>query len=154
MIETPWIEQTEPATAAVIRLTLPRDQMMRLFGPAVGELMAVLASQGIAPAGPVFAHHLKMSPGLFDFELGVPVAAPVQPSGRVNPGELPAARVARTIYSGPYEGLPRAWGAFTAWMEANGCEQADDLWEVYTVGPQASPDPADWRTQLTRPLKG
>ena len=94
-----------------------------------------------------------MSPGVFDFELGVPVASSVQASGRVTPGALPAARVARTVYSGPYEGLPAAWGAFTAWMEANGCEQAEDLWEVYAVGPQASPDPANWRTELTRPLK-
>ena len=27
-----------------------------------------------------------------------------------------------------------------------------DLWECYTVGPESSPDSADWRTELNRPL--
>ena len=84
--------------------------MMKVFGPAVGELMAALAAQGVEPIGAVFAHHLTMSPGIFDFELGVTVTAPVTAAGRVKPGQLPAAKVARTIYSGPYEGLPSALG--------------------------------------------
>ena len=153
MISAPKIIQTEAEAAAVIRLTVPRSEMMRIFGPAVGELMAELAKQGVEPVGAVFAHHLKMTPDKFDFELGVRVAAAVKATGRVKPGELPAARVARTIYSGPYEGLPSAWGEFTTWMKANGHEQAEDLWELYSVGPQSSPDPANWRTELNRPLK-
>ena len=78
MIATPWILQTEAHAAAVIRLTIPRGEMMKAFGPAVGEVMAALARQGVEPVGAVFAHHLKMSPDAFDFELGVQVPAPVQ----------------------------------------------------------------------------
>jgi|SRR5690349_18936039 effector-binding domain-containing protein len=152
MLTTPQIINTNLQEAAVIRLTIPRSKMMELFGPAVGELMTVLAAQGVEPVGAVFAHHLKMSPDTFDFELGVPVAAPVTANGRVKPGQLPAARVARTVYSGPYEGLPSAWGEFNKWMKANGHEPAEDLLEVYSVGPQSSPDPANWRTELNRPL--
>jgi effector-binding domain-containing protein len=152
MLATPQIIQTDTQQAAVIHLTLPRSEMMKTFGPAVGELMSALAAQGVEPIGAVFAHHLKMSPDNFDFELGVKVAAPVNPAGRVKPGQLRAAKVARTIYSGPYEGLPAAWGEFNNWMTANGHAQAEDLWEVYSVGPQSSPDPANWRTELNRPL--
>jgi len=153
MISVPEILQTEARPAAVIRLTIPRSEMMKAFGPAAGELMAALASQGIKPAGALFAHHLKLSREAFDFELGVEIPAPVKASGRVQPGELPAAKVARAIYSGPYEGLPAAWDEFAAWLKANGHDSAEDLWEVYSVGPQSSPDPANWRTQLNRPLK-
>jgi effector-binding domain-containing protein len=152
MLATPQIIKTNLQQAAVIRLTIPRSKMMEVFGPAVGELMTVLAAQGIEHAGAVFAHHLKMSPDTFDFELGVPVSAPVKASGRVKPGQLPAVKVARTVYGGPYEGLPSAWGEFDKWMKANGHEPAEDLWEVYSVGPQSSPDPANWRTELNRPL--
>jgi effector-binding domain-containing protein len=127
--------------------------MMKAFGPAVQELMATLADQGVKPVGAVFAHHLRMPPDMFDFELGVEVAAPVKAAGRVKPGQLPAAKVARTVYHGPYDGLPGAWGEFVTWMKANDHEQAEDLWEVYSVGPQSSPNPADWRTELNRPLK-
>ena len=153
MISTPQIVQTKAEPAAVIHLTVPRSEMMKVFGPAVGELMAALAKQGVQPVGAVFAHHLKMSPDSFDFELGVKVMAPVNPAGRVTTGELPAAYVARAIYSGPYEGLPSAWGEFDTWLKANGHEPAEDLWELYSVGPQSSPDPAQWRTELNRPLK-
>jgi effector-binding domain-containing protein len=152
MLATPEIATTNVQAAAVIRLIVPRSEMRKVFGPAVGELMAALAAQGIEPVGVVFARHLKMSPDTFDFELGVKVAAPVKATGRVKPGQLPAAKVARTVYSGPYEGLPFAWGEFNQWMKANGHEQAEDLWEVYLVGPQSSPDPANWRTELNRPL--
>jgi hypothetical protein len=47
MIETPQIIQTQALAAAVIRLTVARSEMMKVFGPAVGELMAALASQGV-----------------------------------------------------------------------------------------------------------
>lgn len=126
--------------------------MMKVFGPAVAEVLAALAAQHVEPVGAVFAHHLKMSPGVFDFELGVKVSAPVKALGRVKPGQLPAAEVALTIYSGPYEGLPAAWGEFDAWMKANGHEQAENLWELYSIGPQSTSDPAGWRTELNRPL--
>ena len=153
MLAEPQIIQTTAQSAAIIHLTLARNDMMKEFGPAVGELMAVLAAQGVPPAGAVFAHHLKMYRDIFDFELGVRVSAPVQAAGRVKPGELPAARLARTVYSGAYEGLPAAWGQFDTWIKANGHEPADNLWETYCVGPQSTPDPAGWRTQLNRPLK-
>jgi effector-binding domain-containing protein len=153
MIATPRILQTKAEAAAIIHVTVLRGEMMKVFGPAVGELMAALANQGVEPVGAVFAHHLKMSPDTFDFELGVKVAAPVKVAGRVTPGELPAAKVAHTVYSGPYEGLPSAWAEFNKWMKASGYEPAEDLWELYSVGPQSTPDPANWRTELNRPLK-
>jgi effector-binding domain-containing protein len=152
MLATPEIIQTKAQPAAVIHLTVPRNDMMKVFGPAVGELMAGLSAQGVKPEGPIFAHHLRMSGDVFDFELGVNVAAPIKAAGRVKPSELPAAKVARSVYSGPYEGLPGAWHEFDTWMKANGHEQAANLWEVYSVGPQSTSDPAGWRTELNRPL--
>ena len=153
MISTPQIVQTTAEAAAVIHLNVPRSEMRSVFGPAVSELMAALAEYGVKPCSAVFAHHLKMNPDTFDFELGVKVEVPVTATGRVKPGELPATKVARTIYSGPYQGLPSAWGEFEAWMKANGHEKAENLWELYAVGPQSTRDPANWRTELNQPLK-
>lgn len=59
------------------------------------------AVQEIGFTGPWFAHHLKDYPATFDFEICVPVSAPVEAVGRVVPGEIPAVRVARTVYHGP-----------------------------------------------------
>lgn len=152
MIEPPQITQTAAQQAAVIRLTIPREEIREVMGPGIGELMAAVAAQGIAPTGPVFSHHFRMDPKVFDFEIGVPVSAPVSAAGRVKPGQLPAATVARTVYHGSYEGLGPAWGEFGAWIADEGHTPAADLWECYVAGPESSPNPAAWRTELNRPL--
>ena len=152
MLDQPRIVQTNAQPAAVIRLTIPRVEIRNVMGPGIAELMAAVAAQGIGPAGPVFSHHLRMDPGTFDFEIGVPVTGPVSPAGRVKAGQLPAARVARTVYHGPYEGLGPAWAEFGDWLAAEGHTPAPDLWECYVAGPESDPDPATWRTELNRPL--
>ena len=93
-----------------------------------------------------------MDPGIFDFEIGVPVVAPFTPAGRVEEGQLPSATVARTVYSGPYEGLGEAWGEFGEWIASEGHESAADLWECYLSGPESGTDSSKWQTQLNRPL--
>lgn len=154
MIEPPTLTDVPARAAAVIHLTIPRDQIQHAMGPAIGEVMAVLEAQGIAPAGPWYSHHLRMVPDLWDFEVGVPVASPVSPAGRVVPGGLPAARVARTVYTGGYDGLGDAWGAFGEWIDAQGLATAEDFWEVYAQGPESGDDPAAYRTELFRPIVG
>lgn len=152
MIDTPEITQTSAQQIAVIHLTVPSAEIRHVMGPGINELMAAVAAQGIAITGPWFTHHLRNPSDTFDFEIGVPVAAPVAAAGRMKPGQWPAMKVARTVFHGNYEGLPAAWGEFMAWIAANGHKSAPDLWECYTTGPESSPDPANWRTQLNRPL--
>ena len=94
MIDKPHITQTSTQLAAVIRLTIRRGEIRNVMGPGLTELMTVLAEQGILPTGPWFTHHLRMDPEIFDFEICLPVATPVNAVGRVKPGELPASKVA------------------------------------------------------------
>ena len=152
MIDTPQIIRTENRLCAVIHVTVPRGEIQNVMGPGLGELMGTIAAQGIAQTGPWFTHHLRMDPAVFDFEICVPVATPVVATGRVKPGQWSAMKVARTVYRGPFEGLGEAWGEFTDWIEAHGHRQAPDLWECYLAGPESSSDPADWRTELNKPL--
>jgi len=154
MIDTPQIAHTADQLTAVIRLTIPREEMRTVVGPGIRELMAAVDAQGIAPSGPWFIHQLRMDPATVDFEIGVPVPTPVAAAGRVKPGRLPASRVARTIFHGGYEGLGAAWGELGTWIAAEGHTPASDLWECYVAGPESSPDPAAWRTELNRPLIG
>lgn len=154
MIEAPEITQAKAQQTAVIRFTIPRAEIQQVMGPAIGEVMQTVAAQGMQPAGPVFSHHFKMDPNTFDFEVGVPVASPIQPVGRVINSSLPAATVARATYRGPYEGLGDGWCEFTKWIEAAGHNTHANLWEYYAKGPESSPDPTNWCTELYRPLKG
>jgi effector-binding domain-containing protein len=152
MIETPQITHTNACKTAIIHVTVSQEEIQKVMGPALQELMSAIAEQGIASTGPWFTHHLRRPADSFDFEVSVPVAKPIIPAGRVQPGEWPAMRVARTIYHGGYEGLGDAWSEFIDWIETNGHETTQDLWEVYTVGPEASSDPTNWRTELNQPL--
>lgn len=152
MIDTPLLVQTELQHTAVVRIVIPRAQMRFVMGPAIAEVFAALTSRHVAPIGPLFSHHLRMDPETFDFEVGVPVAQPFEPTGRVIASTLPATTVARTVYRGAYEWLGGAWGEFSQWLEANGHAPAADLWECYLAGPESSPDPTKWATELNRPL--
>ena len=152
MIEPPQVAESDEQLTASLSLVVPREEIREVMGPTIREVFAALAAQGIAPAGPWFTHHRRRPSETFDFDVCVPVASPVAESGRVKPGRLPAARVARTVYRGPYEGLAAAWREFCAWIEANGHTPREDLWECYLAGPESSNDPASWRTELNRPL--
>jgi effector-binding domain-containing protein len=154
MIDKPEIVQTESQPAAIIRLTVPRSEMQAVMGSGIGEVIAAVIAQGIGPAGPVFSHHHRMVPDMWDFEIGVPVSGPVTPVGRVVAGELPAAKVARTVYHGDYEGLGDGWGELAAWITAEGLTVAPNFWECYLTNPDTTPDPADWQTELNKPMLG
>ena len=152
MPSTPQIIQTPARLTAVVRLLIARADIQKVMGPSIGEVLATVAAQGLAPAGVVFSHHFRMQPDVFDFEVGVPVATAVQETGRVKAAHWPAARVAHTVYVGGYAGLGAAWGEFKAWVAAQGLQPASDLWECYAAGPESGLDSSQWRTELFQPL--
>jgi effector-binding domain-containing protein len=152
MIDAPKITQTNAQPTAVVHLTIPKDAIQREMGPARDEVMRTLAEQGATPSGPWFSRHFRMDPAVWDFEVGVPVAAPIAATGRVVNSSLPAARVAQTNYRGGYEGLGAGWGEFDSWIRNEGLRHDGSLWESYAAGPESGGDPAAWRTELNRPL--
>jgi effector-binding domain-containing protein len=154
MLETPHITETAAQLTAVIPVTAPRTEIGEVMGPGIAELRAALGAQGLSPAGPWFARYLRMVSDTLDFEIGVPVSSPVAPVGRVRPGQLPAARVARTVHHGAYDGLHAAWAEFGSWVAAKGLQPGPGFWESYLAGPESNPDPAAWRTELNMPLVG
>ena len=153
MNDTPVITETAPQRVAKIHLCVPREQIMQVMGPGIQEVYAALAAQGIAPAGPWLTYHHQRPDAEFDFDICVPVASAVAPTGRVVAGELPAERVARTVYHGGYEGLGQAWGEHIAWVSEQGLPAKSQLWEVYAEGPERGGPPSSWRTELNQPLE-
>ena len=154
MIEPLRVLTTEPLSMASIAMRVPRSQIQTVMGPALIELRAGIANQNIAVTGPWFTHHVRPPGDMFDFEICLPVTAPVAAAGRMRPGSWPAMTVARTVYHGGFEGLGQAWSAFIGQIGAAGHPMADDLWERYLVGPDANADASCWRTELSKPLLG
>ena len=152
MIETPTVVDSPAQATAMIALDIPRDEIRSCMGPAIQEVFAVLGAQGLRPAGPWFCYHHRLDPARFDFEVSVPIDGVVTASGRVQPGIRPVATVARTVMHGAYEQLHSAWPALDAWVTGQGLTMRGDFWEIYTIGPETSPDPVNWRTELNRAL--
>ena len=152
MIDTPQLIQTEEQLAAVIHLTVPRPEISNVMGPAIAEIMSIITAQGATITGPFFSYHQKRPTDIFDFEVGFPVSRPITTAGRVKMSKLPAVTVVRTIYQGGYEGLGAAWGEFCQWIEAEGLNVQESLWECYLTDPESNPDTDTWRTELNRPL--
>lgn len=143
-----------PSRLGAVRLRIPRAAIRDVMGPGIQELAGVLAAQGIAPTGAWLCQHFTFDPDVFDFEIAMPIAADVAPSGRVGPSALPGGRVARATLTGPYELLHEAWPAFLAWIDAQGLTGTGPYWEQYVKGPESGQDPSGWVTVLHRCVAG
>jgi effector-binding domain-containing protein len=159
MIEPPEVIEHEGQPAAVIHLQIPRDRINTEMAPAINEVLAVLAEQGVSPAGPLFAHHLTQSNETFDFEVGFPVNETFNEAGRVQRSRLPSGPMAHTCHVGAYEELFSSWQKFNEWLtgeEASklNLKKGDTLFEIYSTGPETTDDSGKWRTDLYQTLKG
>jgi effector-binding domain-containing protein len=121
------------------------------------ELFGWLAEHGIAPAGPPFIrYHVIDMDAELEIELAVPVEAPVQASGRVRAGILPAGRYVTLLHTGPFDGLVAANGALQDWARERdiALESSGDgrRWqgrvEHYLTDPAAEPDQAKWQVEV------
>lgn len=152
MLETPQIVDSTAQHTACIHLTVPRSAIQKEMDAAIEEILASLGDQSIEPDGPLIAHHLRIDPATFDVEVGFPIATQVMDSGRVRPGHIPASRVVRSTYAGPYEGLQDAWRDLNDWIRSQGLTMGPNAWEVFVRGPESGDGPSEWRTELNRPI--
>jgi len=93
--------------------------MPKVVPPAINELMSAVKVAGHRPRERLVRLRAFDDATKMDFDVGVPVTDPVKPTGRIQAGQLPAARVARTIHHGPYEDCRRL-AEFDAWIAKNG----------------------------------
>ena len=159
MSHDPQIQARAAQHYAAIPATVAMDGISAAVDVALPALFGWLASQGIAPAGPPLIRYLVIDmAGELQIELGVPVAAPVAASGRVQPGVLPQGRYAVLRHTGPYDGLIASNAALLQWAKQKGIEF--DTWatpqgsawrsraEHYLTDPSQEPDPAKFETDV------
>ncbi|MBK6417799.1 MAG: GyrI-like domain-containing protein [Ignavibacteria bacterium] len=152
MNTTPTLATMDEQVTASIHLVIPRTEMQEEMDPAIVELYSTLGAQGIGPKGPLFSFQHRMPTETFDFEIGVPIDGALQETGRVKVSKLPACRVVRTVYHGPYEGLGDAWQEFMTAVDEASYEFGSTFWERYVVGPADTQDPSQFQTELNRVL--
>ena len=148
MISPPEVITTQEVATAAIHLLIPCQDMGKYMDPAIQEVIKTITGQGIQITGPMFSYHHRRPGDTFDFEIGFPVNKAIKEEGRVKNSKLPAVKVVRSVYQGPYEGLAQAWPALQQWVRANGHGETGRFWESYLNNPNEVKDPKDYRTEL------
>jgi DNA gyrase inhibitor GyrI len=158
MIQEPYLEDRAAQPYAGIKMTVPMDGISGAVDEAFPELFGWLGANGMAPSGPPFIRYLVIDmAGELELDLGVPVAAPVAGSGRIQAGVLPEGRYAVLRYTGHYD-LLDANAALHDWASEQGIQF--DAWdgdkgqawrsrvEHYPTNPAQEPDPAKWEVDV------
>ncbi len=146
---------TEPEAQSIvgIRARARLAEIGQAMDSLFRELFEHVQAVGAAPAGPPLSiYHAMQSDGV-DFECAIPLLSPVEGTGRVRAGELPACTAATVTHTGPYENLKETWTALTEWMASEGFQAAGTPWEVYVTEPSAEPDKSKWQTQIYFPVR-
>ncbi len=142
------IERLEAQTVAVVRAHVDVDGIPAFLARAFGEVIDVLAAQHLEVAGPPFARY-GMSDRGFDVEAGFPSTAPVEPTGRVEAGELAGGPAIVILHRGPYDDVAMDYRAGQEWLAANRWTTTGAPWEVYLDGPEV----AEPRTVIYMPCQ-
>ncbi|MFC4493408.1 GyrI-like domain-containing protein [Streptomyces ovatisporus] len=151
-VRQPELVTVEQATTAVVRGVVPTAELRNFFDDSFRELAAAVSVQQVAVQGPAFALYHGAPGETADLEVGFVTDRPVKPRGDVAAGSLPAARVARLLHLGPFDGLGASWGRLGAWIREQGLTPGEDLWECYLTEPSPDMDPDDLRTELNWPV--
>jgi effector-binding domain-containing protein len=123
------IVATSATPTAVIRETTTWERFPTLWGELLDEVWTFVRGSEVQAGRNVMLY----LDGVPSVEVGVEVAAPFTPSGRVTASALPQGRAATTVARGApsREGIAAAHAAVVEWCEANGHPRTGVRWEVY-----------------------
>jgi AraC-like DNA-binding protein/effector-binding domain-containing protein len=129
-----------------------RHEIAKAIAESLGKAFPYMMQAGVPIAGRPTARYLTAGPGLFDMQIGVPVATAAPGQGDVQAGELPGGPTAVAIHAGSYDSLSETYTAMERWMESNGYRPGVGPWEAYVTDPGDFPDAKDWRTEVYWPI--
>jgi effector-binding domain-containing protein len=138
-----------------IRAVVRTLELVGFFDEACSEIMAYLIQAGVHAVGPprsLWHSAPGQIPDGSDIETCLPVARPVEPSGRMRYRELPGGLEAFTVHHGAYDDMGNAFDAVWQWIQANGYELVGPPCDVVLVGPNETSDPSAYRTEIVYPV--
>ncbi len=145
------IKEMPERRTAVVRVTVPVDQLPATVGAAFGEVMAYLGGTEASVAGPPFVLYHNEDMHALDVEMGFPVDREVPGQGRVRPSRIPGGRVLSAVHVGPYAELERSYAPLMQHMAEEGLKGTGWMYELYLNSPEDTPADA-LRTEICFPL--
>ncbi len=153
-----YLTTEEIPTVVRMATEVAPDEMPSIFDETFSTLVPALREHGVEIAGPALSLHHRMPGATMTFEVGFPVATPLDgelEAGGITfyPSSMPATQIATISHLGGYDGLPRAWGDLMQQVAADDRRPALPFWEVYVSEPGPDVDPATLRTDLALPYE-
>jgi effector-binding domain-containing protein len=145
------IEQ-EPQPSLSIRTTTSIKNLPQELGKAYGAIGQYLGQLGEQPSGAPYAAYFNFDVNNFEVEIGFPVAKPLPEKDEIKATELPGGKLARCLYTGPYNKIEPAYNTLTEWVKESGYEATGVAYEFYLNDPGEIP-PEELMTQIVFPLK-
>ena len=135
-----------------IRTTTSIKELPNELGKAYGAIGQYLAELGEQPTGAPYAAYFTFSMESMDIEIGFPVSGPLPGKDEIESSEIPAGKVARCLYTGPYNKIEPAYNALTAFIEEQDYESTGVAYEFYLNDP-GEVTPEELLTQIVFRLK-
>ncbi|MEV4490082.1 MerR family transcriptional regulator [Micromonospora coxensis] len=154
-----WLEVYErwrgaqPTVRTLVRT--PLSGLAEALAPGFARLFAVLAEQGIAPAGPPGTRYLgdDLDAPEVEVEVFVPVTRAPRATATVAAGELPPGLLAATVHEGGYDDIDTAYRSLGRWIAEQDRVLAGPAEERYLVGPASGVPTAALRTEIAWPVR-
>ena len=128
------VDQSAQPTLS-IRTTTSVKELPQELGRAYGAIGQYMAQLGEQPAGAPYAAYFTFDMENMDIEIGFPVGGSLPGEGEIQAGEIPAGKIARCLYTGPYNKIEPAYNALTAYVEEQGHETTGVAYEFYLNDP-------------------
>ena len=156
------------ATSVIgIRAKVRRADVGDWCGASFPRIEAAVAAAGTDPVGPGGATY---DAAFFEQDVGevlvfVPVAQPhpltTLPGfpadtgpGRIESTTLPGGRFAVAVHTGDYEDIDRSYGRLGGHVAEHDRPLPEPIREHYLVGPDRTPNPHEYRTEIWWPIRG
>lgn len=152
----PTIKQTEPESAAYLRMSGAYEQIPNGYGRLYGWVHA----SGLVPVGMPSAVYINMpeegSGAEAEWELRAPVAADAEDQERNDEGlgvkRVPARTVASAMHKGSYQTVELTYRSLVQWIADEGYEIVGPHEEVYLSDP-AQVSPEEYLTEVRFPVR-
>jgi effector-binding domain-containing protein len=109
--ESPTIETRTDQPYVAIPVIVRMEDLGSVIPPLTDRVFGWLADRGVTPVGPPFWRYVVVDMNNeLELETGVPVASPVEGSGEIRTGVLPAGRYATVVHTGHPDMLVTATG--------------------------------------------
>ena len=147
------VEELALCHIAGIRREFAKEDMQKVLGVMLPEVMNHVLSVGAQMAGPPLVRIFGRKDGKIDLEAAMRVAQAISPGGRVKSGTLQAGKAVVAGHVGPFDQLEETHQKIQEWVKTQGLTKNGAPWEEYWTDPGMEPDPAKWRTKVVWPVK-